>query len=334
MLQCLRLSVQFAETLALDSVNLTVHDGEVVAVMGPSGCGKTTLLRAVAGLQALDKGTIAWDGRNLRGAPPHDRGFGLMFQDYALFPHLSVEGNVEFGLRMRHVSATERVARIDEMLHLVGLEDYTGRPIHELSGGEQQRVALARTLAPWPRLVLLDEPIGALDRALREHLIGEMRAIFTRLGVTALYVTHDRDEAFAVADTVAVMDRGRIVRRGTPEEIWSDPRSGFVATILGFDTQLDVKAHDGWIDLGWGRTARRLSPGKHRIAVPRHAVVIGDDGSIEGTVHRVTYRAGNYDIEIRIADIVLQATSWQRHELEETIRFDIDGAAVLVIDAD
>ena len=334
MLQCLRLTVQFAETLALDSVSLTVHDGEVVAVMGPSGCGKTTLLRAVAGLQRLDKGTIAWDGRNLRATPPHDRGFGLMFQDYALFPHLSVGENVEFGLRMRHTSAPERIARVDELLNLVGLDDYTGRPIHELSGGEQQRVALARTLAPWPRLVLLDEPIGALDRTLREHLIGEMRAIFTRLGVTALYVTHDRDEAFAVADTVAVMDRGRIIRRGTPQEIWSNPQSGFVARILGFDTQVDVKAHDGWLDLGWGRAARNLSPGNHRVAVPPHAVAIADDGTIEGTVHSVTFRAGNYDIEICVADTLLQATSCDRYEVEDSIRFDIVGPSLLVIDAE
>lgn len=334
MLQCLRLSVQFAETLALDSVNLTVHDGEVVAVMGPSGCGKTTLLRAVAGLQGLDEGTIAWDGRNLRETPPHERGFGLMFQDYALFPHLSVGGNIEFGLRMRHISTTERIARVDEMLRLVGLDDYAGRPIHELSGGEQQRVALARTLAPWPRLVLLDEPIGALDRTLREHLIAEMRAIFTRLGVTALYVTHDRDEAFAVADTVAVMDKGRIIRRGTPQEIWSDPRSGFVAKLLGFDAHLDVKAHDGWIDLGWGRATRSLSPGKHRVAIPPHAVAIADDGAIEGIVQSVTYRAGNYDIEILVGDTLLQASSQDRYEVEDPISFDIIGSSLLVIDAD
>ncbi|MDJ0499092.1 MAG: ABC transporter ATP-binding protein [Acidimicrobiia bacterium] len=334
MLQCLRLSVQFAETLALDTVNLTVHDGEVVAVMGPSGCGKTTLLRAVAGLQRLDEGTIAWDGRNLRGTPPHARGFGLMFQDYALFPHLDVSGNVEFGLRMQGLPDGERSTRVDRMLRLVGLDGYADRAIHELSGGEQQRVALARTLAPAPRLVLLDEPIGALDRTLREHLIDEMRAIFTRLGVTALYVTHDRDEAFAVADTVAVMDRGRIIRRGTPQEIWNDPQSGFVARLLGFDAHVDAKAHDSWVDLGWGRAACRLSPGRHRIAVPPHAVEIADDGAIEGTVRSVTYRAGMYDVEIQVADTLLQASSRERCAPGSQIRFDIIGSALLVIDAD
>ena len=255
-----------------------------------------------------------------------------MFQDYALFPHLSVGGNVEFGLRMRRISTSERIARVDEVLRLVGLEDYGSRPIHKLSGGEQQRVALARTLAPWPRLVLLDEPIGALDRTLREHLIGEMRAIFTRLGVTALYVTHDRDEAFAVADTVAVMDRGRIVRRGTPQQIWSHPQSSFVARLLGFDVHVDAKTHDGWIDLGWGRASCKLPPGRHRVAIPPHAVAIADDGAIEGSVHGVTYRAGNYDIEIRVADTLLLASSRDRYELEDPIRFDIIGSDLLEID--
>lgn len=334
MLQCLRLSVQFAETLALDSVNLTVRDGEVVAVMGPSGCGKTTLLRAIAGLQHLDEGTITWDGENLRDTPPHRRDFGFMFQDYALFPHLSVGGNVEFGLRMRHATNAERIDRVDEILQLVGLDGYFARPIHGLSGGEQQRVALARTLAPSPRMVLLDEPIGALDRSLREHLIGEMRAIFKRLGVTAMYVTHDRDEAFAIADTVAVMHRGRIVRRGTPQEIWSDPQSRFVAKLLGFDTHVDAKAHDGWIDLGWGRVSSTLPPGEHLVAVPPDAVAITDEGSLEGTVHSVTYRSGTYDIDIRVGDMLIRGSSRDRFEVDQPIRFDVIGSALLALEAD
>ena len=168
MLQCLRLSVFFDETPALDAVNMTVHDGEIVAVMGPSGCGKTTLLRAVAGLQDLDVGTVSWDGRNLHNTPPHQRGFGLMFQDYALFPHLDVKGNIEFGLRMQGMAASARADRLDEMLRTVGLDDYADRKVHELSGGEQQRVALARALAPQPQLLLMDEPFSNLDVALRD----------------------------------------------------------------------------------------------------------------------------------------------------------------------
>ncbi|MDJ0925998.1 MAG: ABC transporter ATP-binding protein [Acidimicrobiia bacterium] len=332
MLQCLRLSVLFDDTPALDAVNLTVHDGEVVAVMGPSGCGKTTLLRAVAGLQKLNIGTVAWDGRNLRDTPPHARGFGLMFQDYALFPHLDVQGNVEFGLRMRGDSTADRITRVDEMLSTVGLDNYANRAIHELSGGEQQRVALARTLAPSPRLILLDEPIGALDRALREHLITEMRSIFTRLGVTALYVTHDRDEAFAVADTVAVMNRGRLVRKGTPEEIWADPQQEFVARLLGFDTIVKAKVYDGKADLGWVIVGSDLPAGEHRLAIPAAAVAIASDGSIEGRVVNTTYRAGVYDLEIAVDDIVIQATSPERHYLDSTVRFEIIASEILAVE--
>jgi thiamine transport system ATP-binding protein len=323
MLRCLRLSVFFEETPALDAVNLTVNDGEVVAVMGPSGCGKTTLLRAVSGLQSLDIGTVSWDGINLHDTPPHARGFGLMFQDYALFPHLTVHGNVEFGLRMRGVSAATRLRRVQSALDTVGLGGYDDRSINELSGGEQQRVALARTLAPSPRLVLLDEPIGALDRTLREHLITEMRAIFSELGVTALYVTHDRDEAFAIADTVAVMRDGRFVRKGTPEEMWTDPQDEFVARMLGFDTILPVKVHEGWADLGWAKVASPLEAGEHRLAIPPHAVAVNPDGFIEGRVLSATYRAGSYGLEIAVGGTVLEATSRNRYDRDQSVNFDL-----------
>ena len=331
MLQCLRLSVFFDETPALDAVNLTVHDGEIVAVMGPSGCGKTTLLRAVAGLQSLDIGTISWNGRSLHRTPPHERGFGLMFQDYALFPHLDVKGNIEFGLRMRGLTAPQRTARVKEMLRTVGLDDYADRKVHELSGGEQQRVALARTLAPSPRLILLDEPIGALDRTLREHLIAEMRDIFRRLGVTALYVTHDRDEAFAIADTVAVMNHGRLVRKGTPEEIWRDPQNEYVSRLLGFDTIVTARAHNGWLDLGWARIPGDLPKGEHSLAIPSHAIVVQKNGSAEGRVHSVTYRAGNYTVAIDVGSAVIEATTPTRYEIGAPIRFEIDPERVLPI---
>ena len=331
MLQCLRLSVHFGDTPALDAVNLTVNDGEVVAVMGPSGCGKTTLLRAIAGLQHLDIGTVSWDEHNLRDTPPHARGFGFMFQDYALFPHLSVAGNVEFGLRMRGVSTAGRLSRVQKALETVGLAGYQERSIGELSGGEQQRVALARTLAPSPRLVLLDEPIGALDRALREHLIAEMRAIFSELGVTALYVTHDRDEAFAIADTVAVMRNGRFVRKGTPEEMWTDPQDEFVARMLGFDAIVPAKVHDGWADLGWAKVTSELSPGDHRLVIPPHAVAIDPEGSIEGRVLSATYRAGSYALEIGAGEATLEATCQSRYERDQSVSFDLNADQLLKV---
>lgn len=328
MLQGLRLTVAFEDTLALDAVNLTVHDGEVVAIMGPSGCGKTTLLRAVAGLQNLDIGTITWDGRDLRDVPPHDRGFGFMFQDYALFPHLTVRGNVEFGLRMHGVDGMRRTARLDDVLETVGLADYADRPIHELSGGEQQRVALARTLAPSPRLILLDEPIGALDRGLREHLIAEMHSIFDHLGVTAIYVTHDRDEAFAIADTVAVMNNGRLVRKGTPHELWDDPHSEFVATMLGFSAVVDAKVHDGWADVGWAKIASDLEPGEYRLTIPPHAIRIAADGPATGQVLKTTYRGGSYNVEFTIGGSNLQASTTHRFVVDDEISFHVDASGV------
>lgn len=331
MLQCLRLSVRFEESIALDAVNLTVHNGEIVAIMGPSGCGKTTLLRAVAGLQQLDIGTVAWDGRNLRATPPHARGFGLMFQDYALFPHLTVQGNVEFGLRMQGMGSAERGTRAADMLGTVGLTDYADRHIHELSGGEQQRVALARTLAPAPRLILLDEPIGSLDRALREHLISEMRTIFSELGVTAIYVTHDRDEAFAIADTVAVMNNGRLVRKGTPEELWTDPQHEFVSRLLGLNAIVNAKVYDGWADLGWAKVASDLPSGKYRLAIPPHAVAVAPHGPIKGRVLNSTYRAGSYHTEIAIADSTISATTEDRYEPNDTISFHIAASHLMEI---
>lgn len=328
MLQALRLTVEFDDTLALDAVNLSVPDGDVVAVMGPSGCGKTTLLRCVAGLQSLDVGTISWDTRDLRDVAPHERGFGFMFQDYALFPHLTVRGNVEFGLRMHGVTGARRTARLDDILETVGLGGYADRPIYELSGGEQQRVALARTLAPSPRLILLDEPIGALDRGLREHLTAEMHAIFQHLGVTAIYVTHDRDEAFAIADTVAVMNNGRIIRRGAPQELWDDPQTEFVATMLGFSSIVDAKVYNGWADVGWAKIASNLEPGNHQLTLPPHAIRVASDGPSTGRVLRCTYRGGIYNVEFTIGDATLQASTNHRFNVDDEIMFHIDACAV------
>ena len=328
MLQGLRLTVAFEDTVALDAVNLTVHDGEVVAVMGPSGCGKTTLLRAIAGLQDLDIGTISWDGRDLREVPPHNRGFGFMFQDYALFPHLTVRGNVEFGLRMQGVDGSRRIDRVDDILETVGLAGYADRHVHELSGGEQQRVSLARTLAPSPRLILLDEPIGALDRSLREHLIAEMHSIFSDLKVTAIYVTHDRDEAFAIADTVAVMNQGRLIRRGTPQELWDDPRHDFVARMLGFSAPIEATVYNGWADMGWTKIATDLETGRHHLTIPARAIRVNSDGTTKGRVLRSTYRGGEYNVEFAVANVVLSASTNHRFSVGDEISFHIDASGV------
>ncbi|MBC8450219.1 MAG: ABC transporter ATP-binding protein [Chloroflexi bacterium] len=233
-----QISKTFDDTPVLHEVSFTVEEGEVVCLLGPSGCGKTTLLRIIAGLEEPDEGRVLFAGRDLAAVPVHRRGFGLMFQDYVLFPHKDVAANVAFGLRMQGLAEAKIRARVAEMLDLVSLQGYEQRQVYELSGGEQQRVALARSLAPRPRLLMLDEPLGSLDRTLREGLLGELRAILKAVGVTALYVTHDQEEAFAVADRVLIMQAGRIVQEGTPEAVYRKPASEFVARFLGLNNLL------------------------------------------------------------------------------------------------
>ncbi len=229
----------YGDTPALRGVSLRIAPGAIVCLLGPSGCGKTTLLRVIAGLEQADSGTVTFVGRPIDGLPVHARGFGLMFQDYALFPHRDVAGNVAFGLRMRGESRQQIDARVAEMLDLVGLAGYDRRRVYELSGGERQRVALARSLAPSPRLLMLDEPLGALDRALRERLLDELRAILKRVGVTSLYVTHDQAEAFAIADWLVLMNDGLIEQQGPPEAVYRQPATRFAARFLGLSNLID-----------------------------------------------------------------------------------------------
>jgi len=218
---------------ALTGVDLTIEAGTTVAVLGPSGSGKSTLLRAIAGLQPLDAGSVELDGRSLAGVPAHRRGVGLMFQDDALFPHRDVAANVAFGLRMQGVEGNRAEARVAELLELVGLPGRERRRVESLSGGERKRVALARALAPRPRVLLLDEPLGALDRPLHDRLVAELRQLFATIGQTAVYVTHDVAEAFAIGAQVAVMREGRIVQIAPPEALWARPADAWVARFVG-----------------------------------------------------------------------------------------------------
>ncbi len=264
------LSVRFGATTAVDHVDLVVPSGSVVAVLGPSGCGKSTLLRAVAGLELPASGAIRYDGRDLAGTPTHRRGFALMFQDGQLFEHLDVAANIAYPLRLRHRSRAEQQARARELLALVGLEGYADRVPATLSGGERQRVALARALAVEPRLLLLDEPLSALDRGLRERLAGDLHDILRAAGATAMLVTHDQEEAFAVADRMAVMREGHIVQTGTLEEVWTRPADAWTAAFLGYATVLSgertARLHDllapgvPWDSVALRRSALRVDP--------------------------------------------------------------------------
>lgn len=245
MLSITDLTVRFGDTAAVDGASLRVAAGEVLCLLGPSGCGKSTLLRAVAGLEEPSAGRIQLDGDDLAGRRPDQRGVGLMFQDGALFPHRDVHANVAFGLRMQRRPRPEIERRVAEVLDLVGLGGLAHRDVGALSGGEAQRVALARAIAPEPRVLMLDEPLGSLDRALRDRLLVELPELFDELDLTVVYVTHDQDETLALADRVAVMRAGRIVQTGAPDELWRRPASSFVATFLGQHNLLGAEVSAG-----------------------------------------------------------------------------------------
>lgn len=275
-------TVRFGSTLALDDVSLPVAERELVVVLGPSGCGKSTLLRTLAGLQPPDTGRVRIDGADATDRPAHRRGIGLMFQNHALFPHRDVGQNVEFGLRMDGMAAPERAARVAETLELVGLAGFDRRDVASLSGGEAQRVALARSIAPRPRLLLLDEPLGSLDRVLRDRLIDELPTLLRAVGTAALHVTHDHDEAFAIADRIVVMDRARVQRDGAPEAVWADPRTEAVARFLG---------HRNLV--GRGSTRR---------VIRRDAATVDPRGALVATVIMSRFRGDHHDITVRTAE--------------------------------
>lgn len=228
-----KVTKRFGEFTAVDDLSLVIFEREFFALLGPSGCGKTTLMRMVAGFEEPTEGSVLLEGDDLAGVPPYRRPTNMMFQSYALFPHMTVEGNIAFGLKQDKVPKGEINARVDEMLTLVKLEPFAKRKPHQLSGGQRQRVALARSLVKKPKVLLLDEPLGALDKKLREETQFELTDLQQKLGLTFLIVTHDQAEAMTVADRIAVMDRGRIVQVATPAEIYEQPNCRYVADFIG-----------------------------------------------------------------------------------------------------
>ena len=254
LLETRRLCKTYPDGWALRDVSFHIERGGRLCLLGPSGCGKTTLLRLIAGLESPDSGQVIVEGKDITTAPPHVRGFGLMFQEYALFPHKDVFGNVAFGLRMAGMEKAEINARVREVLEWVGLTGFEQRDVGQLSGGERQRVALARSLAPHPCLLMLDEPLGALDRTLRERLMADLPRILQRAGVTTIVVTHDQEEAFSLADRVVLMRAGRVEQVGTPEEVYSRPASVWAARFLGLTNLLPARRlADGQVETDLGR---------------------------------------------------------------------------------
>ncbi len=223
----------------LRGISFSVSQGETICLLGASGSGKSTLLRMIAGLEFPESGHILFNQIDLAQTPPHARDFGLVFQDYGLFPHLDIFNNVAFGLKMRNVPVAKINSRVTEMLDLVNLQGFEKRKVADLSGGEQQRVALARALAPQPRLLMFDEPLGALDKSLKEDLLNQIRAILHKTKIPAIYVTHDQDEAFTIADRILFLHDGEIIRDGTPDEVWTNPNSAWAARMLGMGNVIE-----------------------------------------------------------------------------------------------
>jgi spermidine/putrescine transport system ATP-binding protein len=253
MLELKNISKTYEGRPLLKNISFTLHDDETICLLGASGSGKSTLLRMIAGLESPDQGMILFNGMDLVNTPPHLRDFGLVFQDYGLFPHLNIFDNIAFGLRMKKYSSVEIKERVATLVGQVGLAGFEHRSVTDLSGGEQQRVALARALAPNPRLLMFDEPLGALDRTLKEDLLNELRDILRETKIPAIYVTHDQEEAFAIADRILLLHGGEIIRAGTPGEIWKDPGSTWAAKFFGIGNIIEgVVASSGRVKTDFG----------------------------------------------------------------------------------
>lgn len=287
-------SVAYDETTAVDEVSFEVASGQIVALLGPSGSGKSSLLRAVLGLEPITTGQITWDDENLADIPTFKRGFGLMFQDGQLFPHQNVAGNVGYGLKNSGLDAEAKRQRITQLLQLVGLEGYGSRQITELSGGQAQRVALARSLAPRPKLLALDEPLSALDRSLREWLSVELRRILTQSKTAGLYVTHDQDEAFTVADRIGILIDGKMMVFGTPAQVWTQPGTKKVAEFLGYGPFISGEsAHDWGLDISGALIG--LAPGALQVKYE-------GAGDITLPVTSIRVQRGKAEIGVRLPD--------------------------------
>ena len=309
------LSRSYGAVVALDGLDLTVRAGELVALLGPSGCGKTTTLRLLAGLEDADAGTITVGGKDVSRLPASKRDMGMVFQAYSLFPHMTVRQNVAFGLRLRRVSSAQRDRRALEMLELVGLSSQADRYPHQISGGQQQRVALARALAIEPQVLLLDEPLSALDAKVRAQLRDQIRRIQLEVGITTLFVTHDQEEALAIADRVGVMREGRIEQLAPPTEVYSRPATSFVAEFVGLTNRLDGEVSGGQVTVR-GCTLPLMEdnvPDGRVVALVRpEAVTMASHTSAEssplvGTVIAITFLGATSRVTVNLGDTTVMA---------------------------
>jgi putative spermidine/putrescine transport system ATP-binding protein len=305
----------YGPVVALDGVDLIIEPGELVALLGPSGCGKTTTLRLLAGLEDADTGNITVAGKDITHVPASKRDMGMVFQAYSLFPHMTVRDNVAFGLRLRRAGKADRNQRAVEMLELVGLSGQAGRYAHQLSGGQQQRVALARALAIEPQVLLLDEPLSALDAKVRAQLRDQIRRIQLEVGITTLFVTHDQEEALAIADRVGVMKEGRIEQLGPPTEIYSRPATSFVAEFVGLTNRLAGDVSGGQVTVRGCALPLVDSgtPDGRAVALVRPEAVTlasggsGEQGPLAGTVIAVTFLGATSRVTVDLGDTTILA---------------------------
>ena len=346
MLQLVDITKSFDGKQVLHDICLAVPRGEIVCLLGASGCGKSTLLRIVAGLETADSGRVLLNGGSLEDVPVHRRGFGLMFQEFALFPHKTVGDNIAFGLRMAGLSKADTAARLFEILDVVGLVGYEGRDIGNLSGGERQRVALARSIAPRPKLLMLDEPLGSLDRILREQLSVELRDIIKRLDLTAVSVTHDQTEAFSVADRIVLLHDGRIEQHGTPRELYEQPATRYAAQFMGLNNIVEgrvVCTHEGLVTIqtAMGKvsiasTGRSFNVNQIVQVVVRPEASLGSGERanclvVDGRVIKRTFRGSTERIVLQHAGGATLELDVERTPAEVQIRLALEPLAMSIL---
>ena len=332
------ISVAFDGQQIIENMNLYIRDKEFITFLGPSGCGKTTTLRMIAGFQEPDSGEVIFDGKVINGVPPHKRQLNTIFQRYALFPHLNVYENIAFGLRLKKTPEKEIKEAVTEMLSLINLKGFERRNIASLSGGQQQRVAIARALVVKPRMLLLDEPLGALDLKLRKDMQVELKNIQQRLGITFIYVTHDQEEALSMSDTIVVMDSGVIQQIGTPTDIYNEPKNAFVADFIGESNIIEgVMRADFWVEMA-GHKFKCLDKGfgvdenVDVVVRPEDVDVVPIDKSmISGVVTSITFKGVYYEIIVEIKGFkwMIQSTDYQA--VGSTIGLNVEPDAIHIM---
>ncbi|MDR0404382.1 MAG: ABC transporter ATP-binding protein [Oscillospiraceae bacterium] len=315
------ITLSFGSCVIVENLNLDIKDSEFVTLLGPSGCGKTSVLRLIGGFLTPDKGEVLFQGKNINGIPPHRRPVNTIFQNYALFPHLNVYENVAFGMKIQKKSSTEISARVDEMLRMVGLKEFAQRDVVSLSGGQQQRIAIARALAINPKLLLLDEPLGALDLRLRKDMQSELKNIQQKTGITFVFVTHDQEEALSMSDVIVVMDQGKIQQVGSPLDIYNEPQNAFVADFIGESNILDgVMIKDYFVEFA-SRKFKCLDRGfkqneKVDVVIRPEDVKVAspEKGDLKGMVDLVSFKGDYYEIIVDIAGFkwMIQSTEFEK----------------------